>query len=197
MRSPVIGALALGFVAVLLGAAAESQPKQKVSGSWRGCCGLTPWAQAGPMASRRESTGGPLYHGYAYIVGGSALRHHLGVTGQIPAQYSKLHNPLPPTVQNAQRGAAVYEAQCSSCHGVTGLGDGPASKTLKPQPAQLAWLVKVPSGRRDPFMYWSIVDGGQKLATDMPSYKGKLNDEEIWAVIGYIEARLPQPERKR
>jgi mono/diheme cytochrome c family protein len=124
-------------------------------------------------------------------VGGSPLRHQLGVTGQIPAPYATSTNPLPPTSQNAQLGAAVYDRDCASCHGVTGQADGPASHKLTPPPAQLGWIAKVPPGKRDAFMYWSIADGGAKLKTDMPGFKGKLTDDEIWALIGYIQARLP------
>lgn len=197
MRSPLIGALALGFAVAIAAGAVRAQPKAKPADTWQGCCGLSPWAQAGPMPSRRQSSGGGLSRGYSYLVGGSTLRHHLGTTGQIPAAYAKLRNPLPPTPQTAQHGAAIYEAQCGSCHGVTGLGDGPASRTNTPRPAQLAWLVKVPKGQRDGFMYWSIADGGQKLRTDMPAYRGRLSDDEMWSVIGYIEARLPKPSTNR
>lgn len=196
MKSPVAGRLALGLAVTLLAASANAQ-SNRTAPEWRGCCGLMPWAQAGPINhNNRASSGSPLTRGYGYIRGGSALRHNLGVNGQIPAGYLKLRNPLPPTAENAQRGAAVYEAQCSSCHGATGLGDGQASQTLSPRPAQLAWILKVPTKRRDPFMYWSIVDGGQKFGTAMPSYQGKLSHDEIWSVIGYIDARLPEPDKK-
>ncbi|MGZ6016591.1 MAG: c-type cytochrome, partial [Phenylobacterium sp.] len=94
------------------------------------------------MPTHRESGTGLLFHGYRYIPAGSALRHHLGLTGEFPAPYAKLRNPLQPTPQNAHRGAVVYEADCASCHGATGLGDGPASRTLNPPPAQLEWLTK-------------------------------------------------------
>ncbi|HEX4709164.1 cytochrome c [Phenylobacterium sp.] len=188
MRSAVTRSLAPGLAVALLAAAApDAQPATSVPEAWPGCCGLAPWAHAGEMPVKRE--GGS---GYSYIVGGSTLRHHLGATGQIPAPYVKLRNPLPPTPQNAQRGAAIYEANCASCHGADGLGDGPASRTLKPPPAQLAWLAKLPPSRLDPFMYWSVADGGARLKTDMPSFKGKLTDEQIWSVIGYIQARLPK-----
>jgi mono/diheme cytochrome c family protein len=192
MRSAVTRPIVLGLaVAVLAAATADAQPGTSVPQVWLGCCGLTPWAQAGEMPVRREG-GGALFQGYSYIVGGSALRHHLGVNGEIPAPYAKLHNPLPATPQNAQRGAIVYSADCASCHGDSGLGDGPASRTLTPPPAQLGWLAQLPMSRWDPFMYWSIAEGGAKFASGMPSFKGKLTDEQIWSVIGYIQARLPK-----
>src|SRR5437899_6338584 len=192
MRSAVTRSIVLGLaVALLATATADAQPGTSVPQVWPGCCGLTPWAQAGELPARREG-GGALFQGYRYIVGGSALRHHLGVNGEIPAPYAKLHNPLPATPQNAQRGAAVYNADCASCHGDAGLGDGPASHTLTPPPAQLGWLAQLPTSRWDPFMYWSIAEGGAKFRSGMPGFKGKLTDEQIWSVIGYIQARLPK-----
>jgi mono/diheme cytochrome c family protein len=39
-------------------------------------------------------------------------------------------------------GSAMYSALCSSCHGVTGLGDGPAAASLKTRPTDLTLLAK-------------------------------------------------------
>jgi mono/diheme cytochrome c family protein len=176
---------------MLAAAAAYAQAPTSSPAKWAGCCGLTPWAEPGPMKNQRGERG-LLFGGYASVVPGSTVRHNVGLTGGIPAPYDKLHNPLPPTPENAQRGAAVYEAHCASCHGATGLGDGPGSSELKPPPAHLGWLANMPTTRRDAFMFWSIAEGGAPFGTGMPSYKGKLSDEEIWSVVGYIQARLPK-----
>lgn len=197
MKLPLARAFALMVaVPLLVPAAAGAQPPTERAEAWPGCCGFTPWPPAGAMKIEPRSTMG-IMGGFGYIVGGSPLRHQLGVTGQIPAAYATLKNPLPPTLQNAQLGAAIYDANCASCHGATGLGDGPAARKLKTPPAQLGWLVKIPPSKRDAFMYWSIADGGEHFRTEMPSYKGKLTDEKIWAVIGYIQARLPIPKAAR
>jgi mono/diheme cytochrome c family protein len=194
---PLASAFALIVaVPVLASAAAGAQPGTEKPEAWAGCCGLTAWPSAGRMDLTPRSTRGPMGN-WGFILGGSPLRHHLGVTGQIPAAYAKLTNQLPPTPQYAQVGAAVYDAECASCHGATGLGDGPAARTHTPPPAQLGWLVKVPPGKRDAFMYWSIADGGVRFKTAMPAFKGKLTDEKIWAVIGYIQARMPIPKTAR
>jgi|WetSurMetagenome_2_1015567.scaffolds.fasta_scaffold134456_2 mono/diheme cytochrome c family protein len=177
-------------LALLAAAAVGAHAQTNEPHTWPGCCGLKPWAEAGPVRSTPRAATGPL-RGFAYVVGGSPLRHHLGVTGQIPVPFATMKNPMSPTPQNAQAGAAVYDANCVSCHGATGLGDGPGSRTLSPPPARLGWLAKVPPGQRDAFMYWTIADGGARFRTAMPSYKGKLSQAEIWSVIGYIQARLP------
>jgi mono/diheme cytochrome c family protein len=194
MRSPVAARLALALSVALLAAAdAVAQPAPAAPKGWQACCGLPPWAQAGPMKGK-DTYGGWLFRGYSTLVAGSTVRHNAVLKGGIPAPYEGLRNPLPPTRQNAQRGASVYTVQCASCHGVTGLGDGPEAHRTNPPPAELGWLTKVPPSRRDGFMFWSIAEGGDRFGTGMPAYKGKLSDEDIWAVIGYIQARLPAPK---
>jgi mono/diheme cytochrome c family protein len=195
MRSPVASFLAIGAAATLLATVvAVAQPAEKKPvGAWRGCCGLEPWAQPGPLKAEPRDTEGP-FGGFGYLVGGSSLRHNLGVTGKFPTAFQNLRNPLPPTPQNAQAGAMVYEAECASCHGASGVAEGPAAAKLNPTPAHLGWLARIPPDRRDGFMYWSIAEGGVPLKTDMPAYKGKLTDQQIWSVIGYIQARLPPPK---
>lgn len=191
MNSPIGRASALVLAMALVAPAARSAaPDARAPAAWRGCCGLTPWAAAGPMQSKSTYEG--FLGGYSAIVAGSTVRHHTARTGGIPAPYSAVHNPLPPTPENVQRGAAVYAADCASCHGADGRGDGPGSRDLKPPPAELGWLNRVPTRWLDAYMDWTVAEGGQPFGTAMPGYKGKLSDQEIWSVIGYIQARLPK-----
>lgn len=183
-------AVATALLAAVTAASAAPSPSPSSAG-WRGCCGLTPWAEAGPISRPGGESSGLLFGGYASLVAGSSVRHHVGVSGRIPAPYTHLRNPLAATPQNAQRGASIYEAQCASCHGAAGAGDGPGAKKLTPPPAQLGWLAKVPASRRGAFIYWSVAEGGQPFGTGMPAFKDKLDQEQIWSVVGYLEARLP------
>jgi mono/diheme cytochrome c family protein len=41
-------------------------------------------------------------------------------------------------------------------------------------------------------MYWTVAEGGAQFGTAMPAFKDGLSKDEIWAVIAYIQARLPQ-----
>jgi len=193
MRAPVATALTALAVAHLAVAAADAQTPPAPAQAWQGCCGLAPWAEPHPLRGKGGYSGW-LFGGYYSIVAGSTVRHQIAAEQGIPEPYTRQRNPLPVTAQNAQRGAAVYEANCASCHGATGRGDGPASANLRPPPppAELGWLAKIPASRRDAFMYWSIAEGGGRFGTAMPAYKGKLTQDEIWAVVGYIQARLPK-----
>jgi mono/diheme cytochrome c family protein len=193
MRSSLAGVLARAFAAALLAAsAADAQPPARGPQAWAGCCGLAPWPRERPAPRTSRSGSSPLFRGYANIVAGSALRHRLALNGAIPAPYATMRNPLPATPENARRGAAIYEARCASCHGALGLGDGPASRSLVPQPAELSWITQLPPSRWDAFMYWSTAAGGAAYQTPMPAFKGVLSDDEIWSVVGYIQARLPK-----
>ena len=58
------------------------------------------------------------------------LAHH--ANGLLIAAYPI---PVAPKVlPNLARGAALYAAQCASCHGVAGGGDGPLAASLEPKP---------------------------------------------------------------
>lgn len=175
-------------------------PSAAASPGWQGCCGVTPWGAGGGgmMGGGRGGMMGGGYgggmmgggHGYG-MMGGSSARHHIAMSGGVPAPYTNLANPLPQTPATIQRGEAVYAANCASCHGATGAGDGAAARSLTPPPANLAWLSNMPLSRWDPFMYWTIAEGGKPLGSGMPSFKDSLSKSDIWAVIAYIQAHLP------
>jgi len=108
----------------------------------------------------------------------------------IPSPYRSLSDPLPRTHAKLSRGAAIFQRNCASCHGPSGQGEGAAGQELWPAPANLAWLANTPMSRSDPYMYWTIAEGGQWLGSDMPSFKGTLSRNDIWSVIAYIRAGL-------
>ena len=130
------------------------------------------------------------------VVGPGMARNDAAMTGNAPAQYAGLSNPLPRTRATVDRGAKVYARNCASCHGDTGLGDGPAGRALSPRPANLAWLLRMPMSRWDPFMYWTVTEGGAPLGTTMPSFKASLSKVDTWAAIAYIQARLPRSKSR-
>lgn len=185
--------LALGapFAAV---ATADAQPQGQAHQAWQGCCGVTPWPHGPGMMGR----GGMMGHGGGGdMMGGSMSRHHAAMMGRVPAPYSNVSNPLPRTAATVKRGAAVYAANCASCHGATGLGDGGAARNLSPKPANLAWLSNMPMSGWDPFMYWTIAEGGTQFGSAMPAFKESLSKDDIWAVTAYIQAHLPQVKADR
>lgn len=181
-------ASALGFAVVLSAASvispAGSQPKPPHASPWTGCCGATSWPQGG-MMGRGGMMGG------RGMMGGSMARHHAAMMSGVPGDYASARNPLPQTPATVERGAKVYAANCASCHGPQGYGDGPAASGLNPRPANLAWLSRMPMSRWDPFMYWTVSEGGAPFGTAMPSFKTSLSEADRWAAIAYIQASLP------
>ena len=82
------------------------------------------------------------------------------------------------------RGAAVYQEQCTQCHGPTGRGDGPKAKQLQgPPPASLA--------DRDAMSTVAPLDVYRKLTlgvagTAMPQFEETLSPGDRWAVATYV-----------
>lgn len=72
-----------------------------------------------------------------------ALRWALGAGLLIPVGCfdSRAADTTPPVVITAEakkEAEEIYAARCASCHGARGLGDGPKSAALRPQPRNLA-----------------------------------------------------------
>ena len=110
----------------------------------------------------------------------------------LPRAYRSVRDPVPDTSAKLQRGRMIFERNCSSCHGWNGQGGGPGAFALVPAPADLEWLRNTPKQRADPYIYWTISEGGREFESDMPAFKGKLSKSDIWSVIAYIRAGLPR-----
>jgi high-affinity iron transporter len=95
----------------------------------------------------------------------------------------------PPSTQTAEdvaRGEAIYRANCASCHGIDGLGDGPI-RTL-PGAGVLADAVREIS---DAELSYRIAHG--VAGTPMPAFAGSLTPEERWQLVAYLRSRWGEP----
>jgi len=122
---------------------------------------------------------------------GMMARHH----ATIPAEYSGLESPVPASEESVANGAAIYEAQCATCHGEEGMGDGPGGAALDPSPAPIAHTARMLA---DDYLFWRISEGGaiSPFNSAMPSWKGALDEEVRWDVINYLRVMSggqPQP----
>jgi mono/diheme cytochrome c family protein len=97
----------------------------------------------------------------------------------IPADYVGKTNPF--GVEAVAVGAEIFKANCASCHGNTGHGDGPAGAALVPVPKNLAEL-QTQVG--DDYLFWRINTG--KEGTAMVSWQDILTEEQIWQVISFL-----------
>ena len=150
-------------------------------------------AQMSGGGNGRMMGGWPMGRGWHGL--GPMPRHHIAMMWGVPAPYASMTNPLPLTQATLDKGAAVYVKNCTACHGEQGLGNGPAGHNLSPPPGNLAWLSEMPVGQWDPFMYWTIAEGGAQFGTAMPAFKDSLSKDEIWSVIAYIQAHLPRKSK--
>lgn len=78
--------------------------------------------------------------------------------------------------------ARVFEAQCSSCHGAQGRGDGPAAKGLDPAPANFHDAERMRA--RSVYGLYNTITLGV-AGTSMQGYR-TLSDDERWALAFYV-----------
>jgi copper transport protein len=89
-------------------------------------------------------------------------------------------NPIAATDESIELGQRLYAANCSSCHGLGGRGDGP----LVSRPAPLPPLTSSVPLRSDGQLAWTISTG--VAGTEMPGFAGLLSDDDRWHLINYL-----------
>jgi mono/diheme cytochrome c family protein len=102
---------------------------------------------------------------------------------EIPAEYVGWTNPMGGDAAAIAAGKVVFEENCASCHGVTGVGDGEAGVVLDPPPADLH---KVNELAGEDFIFFVINEGVE--GTSMVAWKDTLSQEQIQQVAAYIRA---------
>jgi high-affinity iron transporter len=86
--------------------------------------------------------------------------------------------------------AQLFDAQCSSCHGASGRGDGPAAKGLDPAPADFHDAERM--GVRSLYGLYNTVTLGV-TGTAMRGYK-ELSDDERWMLTFYLASLRQTPQ---
>jgi mono/diheme cytochrome c family protein len=89
--------------------------------------------------------------------------------------------PVP--YQSLVRGKEMWQIYCTTCHGVTGMGDGPVSMAnlQKPGPFAGVFPVVTATSRSDGYIYNLIRGGGDR----MPSYQ-RIAPEDRWHLVNYV-----------
>lgn len=113
--------------------------------------------------------------------GGMMARHHITV----PKEYAGLTNPVTADEASLARGAEIFAANCATCHGDGGMGDGPAAAALNPAPPAIAHTSQMLG---DDFLFWRISEGGAMAPFNsaMPAWKAILDEDARWDVITYV-----------
>ncbi len=177
MTSTKMGCGAATLVLILGGLVTQIMAEEPPAVPWNKCCAVRPWATGRAVMK------------LGYMVGTPRL--HLAMGSGVPEPYREMRNPLPRTLSTVERGAVVYKENCISCHDMDGLGQGPAGHNLSPPPGNLAWLAAMPAAQLDSFLYWTVAEGGVPFGSSMPAFRTTLSERDTWAVVAYMQARLP------
>lgn len=101
--------------------------------------------------------------------------------------------PLPYTTKSIARGRQFYLVHCVECHDQDGKGLGRRDFNGTP-PADLtdpdAWLY----GTSAPAIFASTREGTKN---DMPAFKDKMQDEQIWHVVNFLRSLWPESKRPK
>jgi cytochrome c oxidase cbb3-type subunit I/II len=97
------------------------------------------------------------------------------------------------------RGGRLYrDADCATCHGDRGHGDGPSAAGMKDdwgwptRPSDLTWR-PLKRGSAPEGTYLTIATG--LSGTPMPAYGDSLDSHEIWALVYYLDSLVPSERR--
>ena len=111
----------------------------------------------------------------------------------VPAFAADIH-PLANSNLNseaqAQKGKATYLRLCQYCHGF----DGKALENIDFQATNLTDLSRWKFGTEPASIFNSIKSGAGE---DMPAFKTKLSDDEIWQLVGFILSIGPEERRPK
>src|SRR5471032_470333 len=88
----------------------------------------------------------------------------------------------PKLLPNLTRGAALYAAQCASCHGAAGAGDGPLAASLEPKPIAFTDTERAQS--RSLMALYQVISQGV-AGTSMTSF-GHLSENERWDLAFFV-----------
>jgi len=98
----------------------------------------------------------------------------------VPANFKTMKNPVAKDDASNKAGKTLYDKNCASCHGKTGLGDGVKARALKTFPGDFSKAE-----------YQDQTDGEHFYKTktgrsEMPKYEGKMSDADIWNMVNYM-----------
>jgi mono/diheme cytochrome c family protein len=99
---------------------------------------------------------------------------------EVPAKFKTQKNPVASSQASITLGSNLYKKNCASCHGKIGLGDGVKARTLATFPGDFSGSEF--QGQTDGDHFYKTKTG----RGDMPSYNGKIPDEDIWNMVVYM-----------
>ena len=103
-----------------------------------------------------------------------------------PTSFHTARGGFTPASINA--GARLYAANCAACHGLDGGGEGPLASSLPMWPPNLNGPLL--GQRLDGELFWHVLQGLQDRhgKTTMPGFGDRLSDDDVWALIDFMQA---------
>ncbi len=98
----------------------------------------------------------------------------------VPENQKSMKNPVAKSDASTKAGMAIYNKNCASCHGKTGLGDGVKARALKSHPGDFSKAEF--QNQTDGELFYRTKTG----RGEMPKYEGKLADNDIWNAVNYM-----------
>jgi mono/diheme cytochrome c family protein len=100
----------------------------------------------------------------------------------VPATEKAIANPVACDDATMKLGMSSWAKNCASCHGKTGLGDGPKGRMLKTHPGDFSTPDFQAS--TDGELFYRTKTG----RNEMPSFDKKIPDNEIWALVHHMRS---------
>jgi mono/diheme cytochrome c family protein len=128
------------------------------------------------------------------IEGLSGTHAHLGRDAAAPGRVADtvdMRAPLPKGLKgNAARGKRFYLANCATCHGARGDGQGPRAYFIRPKPRNFLDPAAQAALNR-PALFAAIALG--KVGTEMPAWSKVLSDQQIANVAEFVFVEFIRP----
>lgn len=105
-----------------------------------------------------------------------------------PAADKARPNPLTPAPDLLNRGRALYEQHCQTCHGDKGRGDGPSARlhARRAKPPKDLTLPEVQAGLSDGEIFWKMSSGFRKDGKIIMPSISEVSAEDRWKVVLYL-----------
>jgi mono/diheme cytochrome c family protein len=114
---------------------------------------------------------------FVFCISEKALCQH---SWTAPSTADKLNNPYKGDANSIKEGKSIYQSMCLVCHGEKGKGNGAASVSLSPTPAN--FLSIQVHNESDGAIFWKLSEGNPPMA----SYKTLLTETQRWQLVNYI-----------
>ena len=142
---------------------------------------------AGPDPEAPEMDHEAMGHGSMKGIDHGAIDHGSmkgmddGAHWMAPPEAAARKNPVQADAASISLGKQLFQANCATCHGASGRGDGPVGKALDPKPADLTAMA---GHHSDGDYAWKIANGRGA----MPAWKSVLDDKQIWDVVNFVQS---------